>query len=56
MLARKGYPPGVAVRAVKDVLEQKGLEQDFSEQAGADWADALEAEAVQAEGERPDRV
>lgn len=56
MLARKGYPPGVAVRAVKDVLEQKALDQEFSVTGESDLIDALEAEAVQAEGDRPDRV
>jgi len=56
MLARKGYPPGVAVRAVRDVLEQHALEQDFSASDEGDWVDALEAEAATAEGDRPDRV
>jgi regulatory protein len=56
MLARKGYPPGVAVRAVKDVLELKALDQDFSVTGERDLIDALEAEALQAELDRPDRV
>ena len=59
MLARKGYPPGIAFRAVKDVLEQHEVEADdqrlYAEAAG-DWAEALEAEAAQAEWDRPDRV
>ncbi|HEY1180320.1 MAG TPA: regulatory protein RecX [Phytomonospora sp.] len=51
MLARKGYGPGVAYRIVKDVLDQRELGGD-----GEAWADALEAEAAEAEWERPDRV
>ncbi len=51
MLARKGYGPGVAYRIVKDVLDQRELGAD-----GEAWADALEAEAAEAEWERPDRV
>ncbi len=56
MLARKGYPPGIAVRAVKDVLEQKALDQEFSLFGESDLIDALEAEAAQEELDRPDRV
>jgi regulatory protein len=58
MLARKGYPPGVAVRAVKDVLEQHQDDDDqgLSVEGVGDWTEALEVEAVQAEWDRPDRV
>jgi regulatory protein len=59
MLARKGYPPGIAFRAVKDVLEQHLIEADdqrLYRESASDWAEALEAEAAQAEWDRPDRV
>lgn len=37
MLARKGYPPGVAIRAVKDVLAAQSAEAaEFAEQIDAD--------------------
>jgi regulatory protein len=59
MLARKGYPPGVAFRAVKDVLDEHAQDVDdqgFSVEGVGDWTEALEVEAVQAEWDRPDRV
>jgi regulatory protein len=47
MLARKGYPPGVAIRVVKDALAaQSAQAAEFAEQIDPD---AL-AEAVEAEG------
>ncbi|MGC4805472.1 regulatory protein RecX [Micromonospora sp. DT233] len=51
MLARKGYPPGVAIRAVKDALAAQSAE-------AAEFADRLDADALaDAEGDldRPDR-
>ncbi|WP_329007951.1 recombination regulator RecX [Micromonospora rifamycinica] len=46
MLARKGYPPGVAIRAVKDALATQSAE-------AAEFADQLDADALaDAEGER----
>jgi regulatory protein len=37
MLARKGYPPGVAIRAVKEALAAQGAEAaEFAEQIDAD--------------------
>lgn len=37
MLARKGYPPGVAIRAVKDALAAQSAEAaEFAEQIDAD--------------------
>jgi regulatory protein len=56
MLARKGYPPGIAVRAVKDVLEQKDIEQGVSPGRMLEWMDDFEQAADEAEGDRPDRV
>jgi len=66
MLARKGYPPGIAFRAVKDALAQVSDEaEDYAEsrparemgwEAKQDWAEGLALEAMDAEGERPDRV
>ncbi|KXK60984.1 RecX family transcriptional regulator [Micromonospora rosaria] len=48
MLARKGYPAGVAIRAVKDALAAQSAE-------AAEFADAIDADALaDAEGE-PDR-
>ncbi len=44
MLARKGYPPGVAIRAVKEALAEQSAEAaEFAEQIDADaLADAEE--------------
>jgi regulatory protein len=66
LLARKGYPPGIAIRAVKDVLAERSEEDEastddsatrtFRVNAEADWTEALEAEAVEVEWDRPDRV
>ena len=56
MLDRKGYPPGIAVRAVKDVLEQKDIEQGVSRGRMLEWMDEFEQAADEAEGDRPDRV
>jgi regulatory protein len=39
MLARKGYPPGVAIRAVKDALAAQSAE-------AAEFADAIDADAL----------
>jgi regulatory protein len=48
MLARKGYPPGVAIRAVKDALAAQSAE-------AAEFADQIDADAfVGAETELPD--
>ncbi|MFY1701055.1 MULTISPECIES: regulatory protein RecX [Micromonospora] len=48
MLARKGYPAGVAIRAVKDALAEQSAE-------AAEFADRIDADALaDAEGE-PDR-
>lgn len=48
MLARKGYPPGVAIRAVKDALAAQSAE-------AAEFAEQIDADALaDAEGE-PDR-
>ncbi|MET7946124.1 regulatory protein RecX [Micromonospora sp. NPDC005324] len=45
MLARKGYPPGVAIRAVKDALAAQSAE-------AADFAEQIDADALaEAEGE-----
>ncbi|MGB2572043.1 regulatory protein RecX [Micromonospora citrea] len=45
MLARKGYPPGVAIRAVKDALAAQSAE-------AAEFADQIDADALaEAEGE-----
>ncbi|WP_091612569.1 regulatory protein RecX [Micromonospora mirobrigensis] len=45
MLARKGYPPGVAIRAVKDALAAQSAE-------AAEFADRIDADALaDAEGE-----
>ncbi|MGS2614576.1 regulatory protein RecX [Micromonospora sp. LZ34] len=45
MLARKGYPPGVAIRAVKDALAAQSAE-------AAEFAEQIDAEALaDAEGE-----
>jgi regulatory protein len=56
MLARKGYPPGIAVRAVKDVLEQRDIEQGVSRSQLREWAEDFETAGVEAEWDRPDRV
>ncbi|MCP2324821.1 regulatory protein [Hamadaea flava] len=66
MLARKGYPPGIAFRAVKDVLARVSDEaEDYTEghkvwemgwEAKQEWAEGLALEAMDSEGERPDRV
>ncbi|MBO4163817.1 regulatory protein RecX [Micromonospora antibiotica] len=46
MLARKGYPPGVAIRAVKDALAAQSAE-------AAEFADQIDADALaDVEGER----
>ncbi|WP_328338864.1 regulatory protein RecX [Micromonospora sp. NBC_00421] len=46
MLARKGYPPGVAIRAVKDALAAQSAE-------AAEFAEQIDADALaEAEGER----
>ncbi|PZG15731.1 RecX family transcriptional regulator [Micromonospora craterilacus] len=45
MLARKGYPPGVAIRAVKDALAAQSAEAaEFAEQIDADALTAAETE------------
>lgn len=41
MLARKGYPPGVAIRAVKEALAARSVE-------AAEFADQIEVEALDA--------
>lgn len=48
MLARKGYPPGVAIGAVKDALAARSAE-------AAEFADQLDVDAL-AEAERGDTV
>ncbi|MFI9642958.1 regulatory protein RecX [Micromonospora sp. NPDC051925] len=46
MLARKGYPPGLAIRAVKDALAAQSAE-------AAEFAEQIDADALaEAEGER----
>ena len=44
MLARKGYPAGVAIRAVKDALAARDAE-------AAEFADAIDADALADEAE-----
>ncbi|SCL30859.1 regulatory protein [Micromonospora nigra] len=45
MLARKGYPPGVAIRAVKDALAAQSAEAaEFAEQVDADALAEAEGE------------
>jgi regulatory protein len=45
MLARKGYPPGVAIRAVKDALSAQSAEAaEFAEQIDADALADAEAD------------
>jgi regulatory protein len=46
MLARKGYPAGVAIRAVKDALAARDAE-------AAEFADAIDADALADEAEDP---
>ncbi|MEO3925853.1 regulatory protein RecX [Micromonosporaceae bacterium B7E4] len=48
MLARKGYPPGVAIRAVKDALAERDAE-------AAEFADQIDADALAEAGTEPDR-
>ncbi|GAA3724728.1 hypothetical protein GCM10022225_02070 [Plantactinospora mayteni] len=48
MLARKGYPPGVAIRAVKDALAERDAE-------AAEFADRIDADALAEAGAEPDR-
>ncbi|WP_208814052.1 regulatory protein RecX [Micromonospora echinofusca] len=49
MLARKGYPPGVAIRAVRDALAAQSAE-------AAEFAAQIDADALaDAEGEPPER-
>ncbi|MFY1690893.1 regulatory protein RecX [Plantactinospora sp. WMMB782] len=48
MLARKGYPPGVAIRAVKDALADRDAE-------AAEFADQIDADALAEAGAEPDR-
>ncbi|MDG4785770.1 regulatory protein RecX [Micromonospora sp. WMMD1102] len=48
MLARKGYPPGVAIRAVKDALAERDAE-------AAEFADQIDADALAESGAEPDR-
>jgi regulatory protein len=60
MLSRKGYPPGVAIRAVKDALAaQSAAAAEFADQLDADaLADAvydLDREHGQAHEDRPER-
>lgn len=46
MLARKGYPPGVAIRAVKDALAAQSAEAaEFAEQIDPDALADVETEA-----------
>lgn len=53
MLARKGYPPGVAIRAVKDALAAQSAEAaEFAEQIDADALADAEGELG---GESPPR-
>lgn len=66
MLARKGYPPGIAIRAVKDVLARRSEEDEsFAESrkvgrmrldAEVEWGEMIEDEAATSEWDRPDRV
>ncbi|TDC33731.1 regulatory protein RecX [Micromonospora sp. KC213] len=45
MLARKGYPPGLAIRAVKDVLAAQSAEAaEFAEQIDADALTEVEGD------------
>ncbi len=45
MLARKGYPPGVAITAVKEALAARDAEAaEFAEQIDADALAAVESE------------
>ncbi|MEO3777364.1 regulatory protein RecX [Micromonospora sp. B11E3] len=48
MLARKGYPPGVAIRAVKDALAAQSAE-------AAEFADQIDADALTEAETDPDR-
>ncbi|MFG1951340.1 regulatory protein RecX [Micromonospora sp. NPDC048830] len=48
MLARKGYPPGVAIRAVKDALAAQSAE-------AAEFADQIDADALVEAETDPDR-
>lgn len=49
MLARKGYPPGVAIRAVKDALAAQDADQDAE---AAQFAEQIDVDALaMAEGE-----
>ncbi|GIG86739.1 regulatory protein RecX [Plantactinospora endophytica] len=48
MLARKGYPPGVAIRAVKDALAERDAE-------AAEFADQIDADALAEAGSDPER-
>ncbi|TWH68981.1 regulatory protein RecX [Micromonospora olivasterospora] len=48
MLARKGYPPGVAIRAVKDALAAQSAE-------AAEFADRIDADALTEAEADPDR-
>ncbi|WBB81815.1 regulatory protein RecX [Micromonospora sp. WMMD882] len=43
MLARKGYPPGLAFRVVKDAVAERSAE-------AAEFADGIDADALAAEG------
>ncbi len=55
MLARKGYPPGVALQVVREALAQRAEAQ--ADVAGADWdllTDAAEAELLGGEAEAGD--
>jgi regulatory protein len=55
MLARKGYPPGLAIKVVRDVLAERAAAEQDEERASADAdlddlgldlvADQLETEA-----------
>ena len=55
MLARKGYPPGVAIRAVKDALAAQSAEAaEFADQVDADaLAEAQSAMEADADLTRP---
>ncbi|WP_422770725.1 regulatory protein RecX [Plantactinospora sp. WMMC1484] len=48
MLARKGYPAGVAIRAVKEALAERDAE-------AAEFADQVDADALAEAGTDPDR-
>ncbi|MFY1669290.1 regulatory protein RecX [Plantactinospora sp. WMMB334] len=48
MLARKGYPAGVAIRAVKEALAERDAE-------AAEFADQIDADALAEAGTDPDR-